>query len=339
MLRGKVFLSIFSLVLVSSLAWADGTIPGSRYTSGRAAGMADAFLPLADDAGTQIQMNNDYASGADQNFYKIPSLSSYAPVAAKSPGTFPGASYALFPNFESRGFALGVLYSSAFSTQSDGTTVHYRSLRQFIPTAGMGVKLFSGRLRLGYSIQWVNQATGDLFVPATSSLSYSQFLRQGSAISHNFGATVTVPMEYLPTFSAVARNILTARYGTYVITPLASSPDPSPPPDEKMSIDGSFSVTPKIGHGASFTFVFEERDLTNTSGLTLLTRSTAGVEFTVKNILFLRGGYGSLYPAAGVGMRSSKAEFAFSWYSEELGTPTLRVRDARYILQYQVRAF
>ena len=360
--RWKLFAGLIPfLILAVPQAFADGTIPGARLTSARAAGMADAFLPLADDAGTslfynpaglgqirgthfepgniQLQANDDFLNGFDTNYYKVTSLPNYAPVIKQHPGIFPGVSTALFPNFSSRGFAMGVLYSARISAQSDGTTVHYRSHYQLIPTAGIGARLFSGRLRLGYSFQWVNQASGDVIQSASATpLGYNQFLHQGSALSHNLGVSLNLPMQYLPSINVVARNILGANYGTYALVNLSKNPTGAPP-DEPMTIDASFSLQPKLGKGGTFNIVFEERDVMNKTKLSLLARATGGLEFNIKNIFFLRGGYGSLYPAAGFGVRTARAEFAFSWFSEELGTPTLRVRDVRYVLQYQIRAF
>ena len=360
--RWKLFAGLLPiLILTAPNALGDGTIPGARLTSARAAGMADAFLPLADDAGTalfynpaglgqirgthfepgniQMQANDDFLNGFDTNYYKVTSLSNYAPVIKQHPGIFPGVSTALFPNFSSRGFAMGVLYSARVSAQSDGTTVHYRSHYQLIPTAGIGARFFSGRLRLGYSFQWVNQASGDVVESAsTTPMGYNQFLHQGSALSHNLGASLNLPMQYLPSFNVVARNVLGANYGTYSVVNLTKNPS-SAPADEPMTVDASFSLQPKIVKGSNLNIVFEERDVMNKTGLSLLERATVGLELNIRSIFFLRGGYGSSYPAAGFGVRTARAEFGFSWFSEELGTPTLRVRDVRYVLQYQIRAF
>src|SRR5690606_24664564 len=94
------------LILPCPELWARGErVPGSRYTSARAAAMGDAFLPLADDAAAalfynpaglgkirgnwfeplnlQLQANSGYFSNVSLDFYKVLSLNSYAPVLAE----------------------------------------------------------------------------------------------------------------------------------------------------------------------------------------------------------------------------------------------------------------
>src|SRR5687767_877188 len=88
-------------------------VPGSRYTSGRAAAMGDAFLPLADEPGSALFYNpsglarinkpqfepanfNFYGNTTSVNtlgrdFYKMPSLGGYLPVLQKNTGQLVGS--------------------------------------------------------------------------------------------------------------------------------------------------------------------------------------------------------------------------------------------------------
>src|SRR5262245_10153825 len=108
----------------------EDSVPGSRYTSARSAGLADAALPLADDGasslftnpagfgnvrGTVVEpinftaaANTEYTNMIDRNFYKVTSLSSYAPTVSGKPGAYPGFSGSLCPTFATRGFGLGI---------------------------------------------------------------------------------------------------------------------------------------------------------------------------------------------------------------------------------------
>ena len=352
---------LLSLALSPTVDAASGLLQGSRYTSARGVAMGDAFLPLADDGASalfynpaglgkirklsvepmniQFQMNSEYVSHFDTNFYKITSLSSYAPVLAKSPGAFPGVSAAYVPTFAFRDFGFGMLLENRLAATASNGLVHYRSRYSLIPTAGGALRLASGILRIGYSLQWVNQTSGDVTVPATSGpLGYDQKLSQGSALSHNLGFALSLPFAYLPSFNIVARNVGTAKYRGFSLLPVAKNSSGTPL-DEPMTVDASISFQPKTGVGGGFNLVLQGRDLTNQSGISLLTRLAVGSEFTFREKLALRFGIGNGYPSLGLGLKTAKAEFSLSWFSEETGASFRSERDTRYILQYQVRAF
>ncbi len=355
-------MSFVGMVFIQTVHAAEGhRVPGSRYTSGRAAALGGAFIPLADDGASalfynpagfgkirqahlepinlQLQANSEYTNNVGLNFFKFSSLSSYAPTLNEKPGTFPGFSGALFPNFSFRGFGFGVLMQSRFAATSNGGNIRYRSRYQMIPAVGGAVRIASGVMRIGYSLQWVNQATGDITVPANSHvLGYNQGLAQGAAFSHNLGWALTLPFEYLPALNIVARNIGGARYTRTSLMPLARN-STGAIETEKMSIDASLSFTTKMGSGTGFNTVFEYKDALNSSGTSALMRTSFGLEFVIRDIIFVRGGLGAGYPTAGFGVRRKTGEFSLSWFSEETGNSFRSERDIRYVLHYAIRAF
>ncbi len=344
-------------------SWArQDIVPGSRYTSARAAAMSDAYLPLGDDGPSglfynpatlgrirnpqfeglnlSLYANSGYAGMFNIDFYNVASLSGYLKTLEKNPGTFAGAGFSVIPSAYMRGFAFGVLLQSHLGAVANGDgTVRYRSVYQFVPTVGTGIRLAGGIVRLGYSLQWVNQASGDFTVLTSDTpLGYNQGLAQGSGISHNLGFSLTLPIAYLPSLNLVGRNLFGVRFGTFSLLPLARN-SIGAPANEPASYDASFSIQPKVGGGSYFNFVLEYRDIFNQSKVSALGRAVFGAELSLKDHFYLRGGWGSGYPSAGIGLKRKGGEFALSWYSEELGIGYHSLRDVRYMLQYQVRAF
>jgi hypothetical protein len=344
-------------------AWArEDLVPGSRYTSARSAAMGDAFLPLADDGpsslfynpagigrikGTRVEplnvalhVNSGYASSLSTDFFKFPSLSGYLERLQANTGTPIGAGAAVAPSFATRGFVFGVLLQSHLRAEAaaDGT-ITYRSRYQLIPSAGVGVRLAGGIVRMGYSLQWVNQTVGRVQTAQTDpSLGWNQALSQGSGFSHNVGFAMTLPLTYLPALNAVVRNFLNTRYSTFSLLPMGQNTTGAPAYDP-MTIDASASIQPKLGAGAYVNIVLSMRDLTNESNLSYFKRGAFGLEFSFRDVIFLRGGWGSGYPNAGLGLRRKKGEFSLAWTSEEVGTSSQPEQDTRFLLQYQVRAF
>ena len=364
--RGRILLtSIAALAAFGPATPAlarEDAVPGSRYTSARAAALGDAFLPLADDGASALFYNpaafgkirhpapepihisaygnDNYIGGFDTNFYKLTDLKSYEPNLAAHAGEFRGAGAMVFPNYSMKGFGFGILAQSQVGAKEDADgTIHYRSLYQFIPTFGFGLRLAGGIVRVGYSLQWVNEAVGDMTVPAgTDPLGYNQGLAKGSGLSHTFGIALTLPIIYLPSFNFVARNIANLVFQDYSVVPLVPNAAGTPP-TELMSFDGSFSIAPKFAGGTMFNIVGEYRDMTNTSGMSLLGRIALGLEFDIRQSVYLRGGWGSGYPTFGFGVRRPQGELSITRYTEELGTSFRSNGDTRYLLEYAIHAF
>jgi hypothetical protein len=337
-------------------------IPGSRYTSARAAALGDAFLPLGEDVASalfvnpaniaalksaqfepmnlQFQLNQEYIDMFSLNFFKATSLSSYQGTLAQNPAKQPGVGFQYVPSFGFRGFAFGLLLSTQFSArQYDSTSLFYRSKYQIIPALGLGIPLARGIVRLGYSLQWVNLSQGERTVnPSVDTVGYNEGIQSGSAFSHNLGFALIFPVEALPSVHLVARNVLGANYGSGNLYSFAKNPS-GKPSSESMSVDASVSLHPKTGKGGQVNLVAQLRDLTSTSGYSLIKRLALGIEYDFRNVFFLRGGYGSQYPSAGIGFRSQKADFHLTWYSEEIGSAGIPKRDIRMLMQYQMRVF
>lgn len=336
-------------------------IPGGRYTSARGAGMGDAVLPMGDDAASGLYQNpaglgrirkpelevlnfsfyGDMGLWANPTVaYNIMSLPTYAPTLQGSPGTPSGLGGAYVGTFAMRGISFGILAQSNVlaSANADGT-LNYRSLFQLIPSIGTGFRLMNGVLRIGYSLQWVHEAIGTVNNAPAATASFTNGLSQGSAFSHTLGAALVLPTVMLPTFDVVLRNALDAVYSPSTL--LRISPNPvGVPATEAMSLDVAFSLHPKLGQGAILNLVFVNRDLLNSSGVYSEGHYAAGAELNIRERIFIRGGWGSGYPAAGFGLRSSRgAELSFSWYTEEVGTAYLSQGDTRVLMQYRMRSF
>lgn len=340
--------------------WArEDTVPGSRYTSARGAAMGDAFIPLGDDGASALfynpagwgkltrtqaeplnlsmYLNTGFTEMISAKSLYATSLSGYYDHLQNHRGIYSSKGFSLLPAYSMAGFGFGLLMQAHLGAiaNTDGS-VRYRSNYQMIPAIGGGVRLVGGIIRLGYSLQWVNQASGN--VTTNNPVGFNQGLVQGSAISHNFGVNLTFPMQFLPAFNFVARNVLGARFSSFSVFPLARDPV-GVPADEPMTLDAAFSVQFKIGHGSVMHIVVEDRDMTNASGVPQMGRLALGTEFSIRDVFLLRGGWGSGYPSAGVALKKKNGEFSITWYSEDVGTGYHDQRDIRYLLQYQMRVF
>lgn len=367
-LRISVGVALLAALITFEAAEArEDVVPGSRYMPARAMSMGDAYLPLADDAASalfynpaglahlrgvhadllnlQLYGNGNYFTGVDlskMDFFKVSSLSSYAPALKRNPGSWQGVGYSLVPAFYIKGFAFGLLVQEQVRGRynSGNDTIDYKSNYQIIPAAGGALRLAEGIVRIGYSLQLVNQASGEVdgSPSSSSTLGYNQGLQKGSALSHTLGLALTMPYQHLPELNIVGRNLFMARFSGSAMMPLASNTNGTPG-NETTTFDISFSWVEKIGAGSEFTWVIEDRDALASSHVSILGRMALGLEFDFRHVLFLRGGWGSGYPNLGFGLKRKSSEFSLTWSNVEIGNTYHEQKDSRYILQYQVRAF
>lgn len=350
------------LLFGPSLSWGSGgdRIPGSRYVSGRAAALGDAYINLADTIADglfynpaaiakvdhltveplnlQVQSNNKLSSLFGKDFYKFQSLPGYQSTLLQNPNTNPGGGFAVLPTIGFQGFGVGMMYQERLMAETNGVNIRYRTVYQLIPTAGFGLRLASGVLRLGYSLQWVNQASGDKTVTVASNPNWKDGIAEGKGFSHNFGMTLTLPYIYQPTISVVARNIAGLKLSGTPMIATATNPTGTIP-DEKMSLDSAIGFLSKFGGGSQLSLQFAYRDGTNSSATRTIAHFATGAELVLLDRFNFRGGYGSGYPSAGFGIKTEHGEANLAWYSEDLGDGVTPVRDIRYLAQFIFRAF
>ncbi|MCC7442129.1 MAG: hypothetical protein IT285_10870 [Bdellovibrionales bacterium] len=336
-------------------------VPGSRYSSVRATGMGNAFIPVSDDGGSalfyqpaaigklarphaeplnfQVRVNDGYVTTIDRNFLKVVNLQNFAPHLQGHSATWIGAGGSIYPNFSLRGFGFGILYQTDSVARHDSGEIRYITKRQLIPALGGALRLARGIVRIGYSLQWVTQASGEVTRPAASTnLAYNSRLAEGSGLSHNLGFALSPPSGLGYSLNLVLRNLGGMSFDGAPLLGLATSETGSIP-DEPMTFDASFGIAPKMGNGGAMNAVLELRDVTNRSNVSLMGRASLGVELHFRKKFFVRTGWGSGYPSIGLGIMREHSELSLSWYSEEIGTSYHDERDAKFAFQYIIRAF
>jgi hypothetical protein len=226
------------------------------------------------------------------------------------------------------------------AASNSGGSVNYRSSYRFVPAFGAGARLAGGLFKLGYSLHYINKAEGEVTgIPSSSSpMGYHQQLAQGSGISHNLGATIAIPVAYVPTISVVARNVLGTTFKEFSIISFASNITGAPAADP-MTVDVGFSIQPRFQGGGFMSWTAQIKDATHQSGFSLMDRTSFGVEANIRGTFALRAGYALGALQAGAGFKTEHADVNLAWHTEELGTPSASARERRWMFQYVVKAF
>ena len=358
----RAILFFSALLSASAGATSGDIIPGARYPSARGMALGQSMLANGDTTQEAIfynpanlgrvggfhiepfnfsfQENTHLMKGLGLDSAKFTDLAKYKQNLLDDPNSLKGGSISFFPNFSFGGFAAGALYQSRVSGEADNVgNIHYRSLYQLIPTAGYGLRLASGVLKVGYVVQYVSQSSGDRTVPSsTVPLGYNQSIQQGAGLSHNLGMNLTLPYVYQPSFQLVARNIAGLHFTGKPLAKFAQNPSGTPDA-EKMSVDLGAAYLWHWGSGIELRNSFTYRDFTNSSSTSRLLHLATGFDFGFNEKIFLRFGFASAYPDIGFGLRVGRGRFDLAWYSEEIGGGLRHERDTRYGVQFLIPAF
>jgi hypothetical protein len=348
----------------SAIASRGDRTPGSRYVTARGAAMGDSIFGQIDPESVaeslfynpagfslienkviqplhfQWQGNTPTFSNAGLDFYNVGNLERFKDTLISNPNSYMGGSASIFPNFGARGFGFGVLAQGRVGAISDGVgNINYLSKYEFIPTFGIGWKIASGVIRLGYTLQYVSTATGDLTIPDTQSpLGYNQNLKQGAGLSHNFGFLLTLPWKYTPWFTFVARNIGGLNYNQAALYSFTSN-STGAPDNEPFSLDVALGWVNRLGNDYLVSWNFALRDATDSQNTARLARLAFGTEITFPDRIFVRFGVASFYPSLGIGVKTKRSELGISWYSEEMGSGLRSEKDTRILFNYALKLF
>ena len=238
--------------------------------------------------------------------------------------------YQFIPNITARFFSVGALFSrktrmrvkstpeaSVCSTPkyaSDTTRcVEYADRTDFGLYGSMNLSLFGGVIKGGATATYLtrSEAIGDSTADAPLILGDSDY-KKGSALIITGGAKLTLPISWLPIFSATIHNATRKDFETTRVT--------GAPNKIKTSIDAGFSVTPKIGSKTWMSIEVNYKDITNQhkidgEPLPIIRKVLVGVELDFSRSFFLRFGYGDSYGTAGLGFKSKTVDFDLTTYS------------------------
>ena len=330
--------------------------PAIRYASPLSESLGGVTLPITDEIGNSI-FNNPAALGRNPFFraeylnlalevnpavlgsgsgaFKYPSLGSFSGTLNGDPNSLYSGSFSNLTAFAWGGFSAGILLQERTRTYSDGTNVHYETLSQVIPAVGYGLALARGVFRIGYSLQYVNQASGITQSVSDGNAAYLSGLSEGKGFSHTASLNLAFPFAYLPTLSLAARNLFGLHYLSGSLVHRAKSPT-GVPSDEPMGIDASLSFMARLGGAAKSYWYLQYKDLTSTSGMTALEKLNVGVDLSLSPYVGVRFGMTGTQFSGGIGYRSESSEINLAYYHELNPFTTISTWDTRYGLQYKV---
>ena len=328
-------------------------------TSGRALAMGNAFISKVDDSSAtfynpaglgsvrnahfhvsnfQLEMNRGIlASGvggkftdAIGNMFNMFTLDGTRQILNKHVGTIAHSRFQMLPNLTTRYFSAGYLVAKrtrAVVVDDTITGFEYADRFDHGPYAALNISLFGGVFKAGVSAVLLSRKeTIGSSDPATSLVVDDKFYNKGRAIISTAGVKITLPVIFLPTFSATMHNALDQEF---------KFPRGAGAPDKiKKTIDAGFSITPQISTGNRVHFEINYKDLTRQfKDVSTKRRVLIGAELDIARLFFIRAGYGDAFGSFGLGVKTKKLEFDLTTYAVDTTTNKMRgSEDRRFAL-------
>lgn len=349
----------FTFILLSfsakAITFEDATFP-ELATSARALAMGNAFIAKVDDAsavfynpaglGTvryphlhlsnfHLELNKGLIQAATGgkltsafgNVTKTFSLDGTRQLLLKNPGTVSHSSFHMLPNFTSRYFSMGYLFSkktrATVTSTTSPTGFEYADRLDQGPYAALNMSLFGGIFKAGASALLLmrREAIGTADPNTTINLPSSAY-QKGNMINVTAGSRITLPFTFLPTFAVNMHNALNKGF--------SGASGAGAPTKIPRGYDVGFSITPQVGTSTRIHFEVDYKDLTKGyTGVASKRKILIGAELDVSRVFFFRVGYGDGFGSAGLGIKSRKLEFDLTTYAVDTTTSAFRGHEDR----------
>jgi hypothetical protein len=240
----------------------------------------------------------------------------------------------VFPSIVGHNFGFGIFGRQELDMQenSAGTSVNTYYTQDVAALLGFNLRFFDGRIKLGVvgkaidRIQINNTAipvSGTTWTPAA-------LASEGAGVGTDVGLILTAPWKYLPTLSAVARDVGDTQFTAGKNLLLTTSTIPT---RINHDYDVAVALFPIHTNRSRSSITFEEQQvLAAQTSLDPTRYYHFGYEFNLADVLFIRAGMNGRYYTAGFEISSEHFQIMGTTYGVDVGTAgTSNVEDRRYV--------
>lgn len=251
----------------------------------------------------------------------------------------------VFPSFVVPNFGIGVLGKwemDAEVTEADTSQFDVAYRNDFAFVTGFNFRLWDGRIKLGVNARVINRTDiTSTLSSASTNLKINDIANEGIGIASDVGLIMTAPWDWLPTLSAVVRDVGDTSYslrdGLFT-----DANDTRRPPPTQQTIDAAVALFPIVGKRTRLTWSAEYRGLSlrgdEEDNQDSLKKVHTGFELNFRDALFLRGGMNQRYWTAGFEVAIANYQIQAATYGEEIGVDADNLReDRRYVFKFAYR--
>ncbi len=244
----------------------------------------------------------------------------------------------VFPSIVLKNFGIGLRAGRTIDAKmsTDGTqlTTFYQDDMSF--HMGFSLRFLDGRIKVGAAGKLISRIEVDRVLDPTGDMTLTTIGSEGVGIGSDAGLILTAPIAWLPTLSAVVRDVggtaFTAGSGLRLKTE-------SRPNRLEQDMDVAFALFPIHSSKSRSSFSLQYNKLTAASQSDDKTRFThVGYEYNYADLLFLRAGMHQRYWTAGLEIASEFTQIQIASYGEEVGLAGFdSTEDRRYIFKFTFR--
>lgn len=245
---------------------------------------------------------------------------------ADNPGNISHARLNLFPNITFRGLTLGWMYSQQNRSRLKTSTSDFEISERvdYGPVMALSLSLFGGVVKFGASATHLTrkELQKDFTSSDTVTIDEDVDYKKGTMTHIVAGTRLTLPIAFLPTFSAVLRN---SSNGKWYDEALGGTPSTIP-----QTVDYGFSITPNLGRTLRMHMEVSQKDVGNRYEDVPSQRKLGfGIEFDYLRKMFVRFGYGDGWGSGGIGVRNKSFIFDLTSYAIEASDDGVREEEDR----------
>ncbi|GIL18456.1 MAG: hypothetical protein BroJett040_22070 [Oligoflexia bacterium] len=243
----------------------------------------------------------------------------------------------LFPSFVTRNFGIGIFgrYQLDAAMNAAGTTMSTAYYDDLALVLGYNFRFFEGRVKLGVAGRFVSRIEVNQDLDPTQNLALTTYGAEGAAVAADVGLILTGPWSWLPTISAVARDVGGTKFTAGKGLRLQTTNIPAP---ITQDIDVAVALFPIHASRARSSFTIEYQKMTAASQDANKTKYMhAGYELNLSDIFFIRGGMNGAYWTAGLELASEHTQIMLTTYGEEVGTSETPTENRRMVMKFSLR--
>lgn len=329
------------------------------YVGARAAGMGGASIAVVNDE-TALALNpaglgklrDIYGTVFDPeiefsdnvyNLYRTKSFTGIfdpekvSPSLQESLTTPYRARATVFPSFVAKNFGIGILGRYSLDARVDDTGTEMDTLYQddLALLLGINLRLWGGRIKLGATGKFISRIEVDKTLSTTGDLSIDGNASEGAAVGADVGLTLTAPWAWLPTISAVARDVGGTDFGAGAGLRKSTATRPN---RVNQDIDVAIALFPIHSNHSRSSFTIEYQKLTEAAQATDKTRYYhLGYEYNYGDVLFVRAGMNGRYWTAGLEIASESTQFQVGYYGVDVGEDGTPEEQRRWVWKFAYR--
>ena len=261
------------------------------------------------------------------------------------PDVYYHAKAQIFPSFIVKNFGIGLLshrtLNSIYIPSNGSLDLFYRD--DFALAVGYNFRVWGGRIKFGFNAKLISriELDEDNLNPSPSenldreALINTGRLKEGVGTSFDTAILLALPWTFLPTASAVVRDVGGTSFDKTQNQRLSATARPT---TQKQDMDVAVALFPIHANQTRSSWTLEYRKILTNSEETDKSRYMhGGFEFNFSDIFFLRGGYHQKYWTAGFEIASEHLQFQFASYGEDIKIRNDSREDRRYSAKIALR--